>query len=268
MRKTLGGALVLLLSGAVCFGQSTFQGLTPGSSTRADVDRVLGQPKKQISPTLSEYAGGADATKIYVQFADESLTAEALRIELFCEGTYSCRKLLDKLKSGVRKPDAYKDLVPDPRYLKNDVYYWGPPVFVVNKFRQDNTENVQFYVGLYSKELYESAVPKSCTGMFSGVFDTNRGRMTLTRTPDPETASTQNYITGAYSAGKGKITAYEGFDQLDGEWKDETGSGTFSLKLPNPRTSFTGEWDRTTGKGPKKGTWEGRCVEAKAGGSN
>jgi len=75
LHKLLTFASFFAFTSALCLGQSSYKGLTPGSSTRADVDRVLGQPQKQISPTLAEYGGGRDATKIYVQFADESVAA-------------------------------------------------------------------------------------------------------------------------------------------------------------------------------------------------
>src|SRR5438477_7509869 len=102
----------LLLSCAPCFGQSTFEGLTPGKSTRADVERVLGRPIKKISATLVEYSGGADANNIYVQYADESLAAEALRIELFCESGLGAKDPRD----GCRV--LYKRLVPESHSFK------------------------------------------------------------------------------------------------------------------------------------------------------
>lgn len=271
----------LLAHCSICLAQSTFKGLTPGKSTRADLERVLGKPQKKISPTLAEYNGGTDATKIYVQFANESPDAEVLRIELFCESgdienaRYGCKELHDRLVTGwwlpegQHKRDANILFATDPRYIVNHANYYGPPAFVVYKFRQNSTEKTyaQWHVALYSRELYESAVPKSCTGMFSGVFDTNRGRLAFSRTPvtkAPESAPTNLInITGTYSTGNGKITAFENSNELNGEWKDSTGSGTFWLKLPDsgPLNSFTGEWHRTTGKGTKEGTWEGKCVE-------
>jgi hypothetical protein len=54
MRNTFAVVLLLLLCG-FCFGQSSYKGLTPGQSTRADVERVLGQPVKSVSKTLVEY---------------------------------------------------------------------------------------------------------------------------------------------------------------------------------------------------------------------
>jgi hypothetical protein len=44
-----------LLSCAACFGQTSYKGLTPGSSMRADAARVLVRPVKELSKTLVEY---------------------------------------------------------------------------------------------------------------------------------------------------------------------------------------------------------------------
>jgi len=273
------------LSCVACFGQSSYKGLTPGQSTRADVERVLGQPQKKISPTLVEFSGGADATKIYVQFADESVAAEVLRIELNCEvglgvkdERYGCRDLYDRL---VREHYSFKNLDAritrerDAQYVMNEVLYHGSPFFVVSKFRQRQAQDetgrswAQWQLGLYSKELYENAVPKSCTGNFAGVWETNRGRMTITRTAEmPKPGEIR--VKGDYS-NNGTISGTEDEKYLDGEWRDSTGRGTMLLEFNDPVNSiyrgrsFTGTWERTSGKGPKEGKWEGRCVESQGG---
>jgi hypothetical protein len=268
-------------------GQSSYKGLTPGKSTRAEVERVLGNPQKRISSTLTEYSGGTDTNKIYVQFANESVAAEVLRIELFCEEglgakdlRYGCYKVYDRLV-----PDKYISLKtaqvldaiitrePDAQWGINDVRYHGSPAFVVYSARQNatgETELAQVRVGLYAKELYENAVPKSCTGTFAGVWETNRGRMTITRTSEI-LGPGEIRVKGEYSP-NGTISGTEQYrDHLSGEWRDSTGRGTMSLEFNdklysvNRGYSFTGTWERTSGKGPKKGTWEGRCVEVKGG---
>ena len=44
MNRTALVIICLLSSCAACFGQTSYKGLTPGTSTRADVERVLGRP--------------------------------------------------------------------------------------------------------------------------------------------------------------------------------------------------------------------------------
>jgi hypothetical protein len=279
--------LLLQVAWVTSFGQSSYRGLTPGQSTRTDVERVLGRPLKKISATLIEYSGGADANSIYVQFAAESVAAEALRIELICEAGLGaknprdgCRVLYKRLvpeSHSYKAPqvrDAEITREPDAQYTINYVLYHGPPAFVVYSYRQNATGETlaQFRIGLYSKELYESAVPKSCTGTFAGVWETNRGRMTITRTSEiPRPGEIR--VKGDYSP-NGLISGAERYDDLSGAWKDSTGTGTMLLTFNDPLNtvyrghSFTGTWERTSGKGPKNGTWEGRCVETKAGGND
>ena len=69
---------VLLLSCAVCVGQTAFHGLTPGKSTKADVEKALGQPVRQLSETLSEYKSRG-TEQIFVQYLGGS--TEVARIE-------------------------------------------------------------------------------------------------------------------------------------------------------------------------------------------
>ena len=284
MKKLTFAKFLVLIACSACFGQSSFMGLTPGKSTRADAERVLGQPQKRVSATLVEYSGGADATKIYVQYTGESPAAQVLRIELFCESgsgskdpRYGCRDLYERLvpehhsSDAPQVRDAYIMRESDSQYGINYLLYHGPPYFVVHSFRQNATGETlaQWRVGIYSKELYESAVPKSCTGTFAGVWETNRGRMTVARTseiPKPGEIG----VKGNYPP-DGTISGTEQGDKwLSGEWRDSTGSGTMSLEFNDQRgkefrRSFTGTWERSSGKGPKKGTWEGRCLESQGG---
>src|SRR5881296_2214074 len=94
--KTFGVALFLLLAFATGFGQTTFKGLTPGKSTRADVERVFGQPVKKLSETLIEYRPQPLTGKIYVQYRNGSPVVE--RIEVLCRlESSTCDALIKSL---------------------------------------------------------------------------------------------------------------------------------------------------------------------------
>jgi hypothetical protein len=170
----------------------------------------------------------------------------------------------------MREPDAQWSYV-------NYEQYHGPPFFVVYKFRQGGAggeELAQWRIGLYSRELYQNAVPKSCTGTFVDVWETSRGRVTFIRTPHvpaPKNYSATKFINiqGTYTTGNGTMIGNDDYDVLDGEWKDATGGGTMKLRFVDGsrKRSFTGTWQRTSGSGPVEGTWEGRCVETKGGAS-
>jgi len=270
--------LLLLMACVSCFGQSTYKGLTPGKSTRADVERVFGPPAKSVSKTLAEYKAPEDIWKLYIQYSYESPAASVERIELMCEHatganqTGGCEKLLRQLvKDPAEKKDAYITGDRTGKVWGNHIIYYGPPFFIVETFLDKLPTSAQWRLGLYSRELYENAVPKSCTGVsFRGAWETNRGRMTLTETAEGSGPTSVN-IRGAYSTNNGSIWGHQWSDTLNGGWKDDTGAGTMQLDFPSgggPYSTFTGTWERTSGKGPKQGTWEGRCVETKTGGNN
>jgi hypothetical protein len=269
----------LLLSGAACFGQSTFEGLTPGRSTRAEAERVLGRPVKRVSETLVEYAPRqlklihAEVTlnsgKIYVQYSDASPAAVVERIELIL-----CARST-KINDECNVPAMHHeyDRGPSPStsdggsldaYLRvrasdedKATWYFGSPRYMV-RADIDKQSGSEVRWAFYSKELYESIAPGgNCTGMLRGEWDTNRGRTTFTRGVE------YGRIRGTYSEGNGTFTGEQsGAGNISGEWKDNTGSGMMFLQLYYPGANkFTGTWERTSGKGPKKGTWEGKCLE-------
>ena len=83
LNKLLTCASFFAFTSAICVGQSSYKGLTPGTSTRAEAERVLGQPVKNVSATLIEYRPQPLTSKIYVQYRKDSPVIE--RIEFFCE---------------------------------------------------------------------------------------------------------------------------------------------------------------------------------------
>jgi hypothetical protein len=54
--KTANAIAPVLLTCIAGFGQSSYKGLTPGQSTRVDVERVLGRPPKHIAKPSSNTA--------------------------------------------------------------------------------------------------------------------------------------------------------------------------------------------------------------------
>lgn len=298
MNKTLAAIFLVLLSCATCFAQSTYLGLTPGVSTRVNVESDFGKPIQSVSRTLIEYQPPAyvDASKIYVQYADDSPAARVVRIEMVCHYTglqdnkyQACFNLYEKFVSDAQvKPtdDAFKQIDSNSSGALRELDYYGGPAFLVfTRLIKDRSHPVEDRIGLYSKELYESTVPKSCTGFFEGVWDTSRGRMVITETKRANrldrTHAKGSFLTNGTFEGDIQQESKDPFTvigfSLEGTWKDDTGTGTMKLLIPDDikstdqgvihgnrqRNTFTGTWKRTSGKGPRDGTWEGRCVEAK-----
>lgn len=79
MKKKISISILFVLLGCTAsFGQSSFKGLTPGKSTRAEVERVLGQPVREVSDTLSEYKTQNKTEKVFVQYNPETSVVERI----------------------------------------------------------------------------------------------------------------------------------------------------------------------------------------------
>lgn len=275
MNRLYIGSLFVFLAGSTCLGQDSYKGLTPGVSTRYQVERVFGQPVKNVSGTLVEYMGTPGVSKIYVQYS-EATPPVALRIELLCDMEPTIQRgCFAKIGKGdpsdiwiEAKQDARISTRPDASN-HSIVTYIGSPDFIVYSLIV-KAGKTQYRTAFYSRDLYESALSKSgCTGLWYGVWNTNRGRMVLASTNDPEenSKSYEYKVKGSFST-TGTITGSftVGIVSLTGEWKDETGSGTMDLTFSSiddtRQNSFSGTWKRTSGKGEREGKWEGRCVDS------
>jgi hypothetical protein len=243
--KPLGVALFLLLAFATGFGQTTFKGLTPGKSTKAEVERVLGQPVKSVSKTLAEYKNPEATGHLYVQYSDESPTAIVERIELACltdrDGTYNQCFELGQVVGVLNDAFSVTTKQDGPKHLSaHRVEYYSAPRFIVvtTIIKGLKPEMRKAY---YSKELYESVVPKGgCTGTIFGTWQTDRGRMTVVRVGD-------NGIQGTYSKNNGSFSLKQVRGGYMGEWKDNTGSGTMAVMFGiNANHSFTASLSRGT----------------------
>ncbi|CAN5583087.1 hypothetical protein BH20ACI3_BH20ACI3_38100 [soil metagenome] len=145
--------LFVMLGWATCFGQSSFKGLTPGRSTRADVERVLGQPVKEVSETLIEYPPQRLTGKIFVQYRKGSPVVE--RIEMVCRlETSTCEDLIKSLNLRLPKNPA-SDQVGDEKWKS----LYGPPLFIVTSGVMADAAGDSLppsRVAFYSRELYEA----------------------------------------------------------------------------------------------------------------
>ena len=153
MNKILIAITFLLFAWAACFGQSSYKGLTPGKSTRAEAERVLGQPIKKVSETLIEYRPQPLTSKVYVQYRKDSPVIE--RIEVFCRlESSTCDDLIKSLNLHLPQ---------EPNSGKADEQKWkalyGSPLFVVRSGDMADVTGdslVPSRVAFYSRELYEA----------------------------------------------------------------------------------------------------------------
>ena len=237
-KRILFLAFFMILASTSGLGQSSFQGLTPGKSTRAAVERVLGQPIRSVSKTLVEYTSSDAALKLYVQYSDDSTAPIVDRIELTCfdddEVNDRCGPVLkgSGQLDGVLE-DAFSNTIKQEDLVL--VRYYGAPRFMVWTFKTRGVNSEQ-RLAFYSKSLYESAVPKGgCTGTIFGTWQTERGRVTIVRVGD-------DGVQGTYAKNNGSFSLKRKGSGYAGEWKDDTGSGTMALLLDD--NSFTASLSR------------------------
>ena len=276
IHRTLSIILFLPLGCMTIYGQTSYKSLTPGKSTRADVERVVGQPLKDVSKTLVEYKSPEGDGKLYVQYRDESPTAIARRIELTCSNK-ACDAIYEKFRQSVRYVEfdarmteplrkAYDQSI--PTYPTKVTIYFGAPRFLRLLEHSKSEGEYENKVAFFSPELYENATPKGgCTGSIFGTWETvpgygrdfNLGRVTIERVGD-------DGIIGAYKLNNGTLTlrrAWQndqnfqfGRDSYRGEWKDDTGSGTIEIKVEGFNDFQTAEakLTRTSGTPGSPGT--------------
>jgi hypothetical protein len=141
--------LFLLLVCVPCFGQSSFKGLTPGKSTRADVARVLGQPLREVSETLSEYKTENEAEKIFVQYRSETTVVE--RIEAIYPRARDRAGVIQALRLPALPTASQTN-------SKGRLEEYFAPANIVLTYASGEADNGISRIGYYSRDLFESAV--------------------------------------------------------------------------------------------------------------
>ena len=154
MHRILIIILSVLLSCAACFGQAEFHGLTAGKSTRADVERVFGQPLKELSQTLVEYQPNkemqARVNKIYVQYRKGSPIVE--RIEALLVQPLNRSDVL----TALHLPQQPTRSRLNSRGVLEE--YFGPPFYLVLTYQGAEAKSGVARTGRYSRELFENAL--------------------------------------------------------------------------------------------------------------
>ena len=261
--RAFGIIFFALIACATGFGQSSFQGLTPGRSTKADVERALGRPVKEVSKTLVEYKSPGEPGRLFVQYGGESAAAVVERVELICSsktGGAGCDNLLRSVASVVfdaRVKESGKEDTP----TKATVYF-GAPQFI--RFVEIWTGNdMEYRLAYFSPELYEAAAPKGgCTGAISGTWDTNPtfadspevylnlGRVKIEKDGAGGFRGTYQKNNGSFTLrldGSALQNFVYGHSRYKGEWKDDAGAGTVVMSLRNDFHSIHARFVRTPG---------------------
>jgi hypothetical protein len=143
--------VTVALASLGCLGQTPFLGLKAGASTKAEAERVLGQPVKEFSPTLAEYRPQSASGRIFVQYRENGVIE---RIELMCmTETTTCDDVL--VGNAIRLPfqeDAVKYDGDKWRLLYGSSHLLGTSGSVTEGSRTRTPSRIVFY----SRELYDA----------------------------------------------------------------------------------------------------------------
>lgn len=172
---SISALLVLIAATAYSHAQSAYRGIMPGTSTKAQAERVLGSPAKAVSATLSEYAGTSEVDKIYVQYRADSSVVE--RIELLYGEGVSKGEIVAKFKlptESAWKVNARGNV---------EEYYSGRNI-VLTFEGEDKSGGVR-RVGHYSPELFATVLPSGETKPVGNSADKGPTRTSVTGMPEP-----------------------------------------------------------------------------------
>ena len=152
MKRIPIAILALLLGFNLCLGQTAFMQLRPGTSTRSDAERVLGQPVKRLSETFFEYRPQQSRQKVFVQYGRGS--AIILRLESRFDQPLD-RSVLINLLGIEQKPDNTKW---GPR--GNLEEYFGSTKLIILTHETSEATSPVVTVGYYSPELFAVALER------------------------------------------------------------------------------------------------------------
>jgi hypothetical protein len=224
-RRILPIVLFILLSSVAGFGQSSYKGLTPGKSTRAEVERVLGLPVKKISETLIEYRPQPLTKRVYVQYREGAPIVERIEV-LYQLQNSTCEDFIKSLN--LRLPEGVSSSRTEGD--KTNTYY-GQPFFIVTYEDGKDTTRLAFY----SRELFESAQ------------ESNAEKLAQEQSRPPA-------LTGAY----GEVTGIVKLRAADGSLKPVAGATVdfYRTDMPGQLQTKTNNYGQFIQVGlSQTGTW-------------
>ena len=144
--------LALMLAGVPAAAVSTYKGLQPGKSTRADVERTLGQPVRTVSATLFEYSLADGPGSILVEFRPDAVVD---RIERRFVKPVSRTALLRSL--GLPETPEEKGTNREGKLVE----YFGDVKTLALTYASAEPRSGIISVGYYSMELFERGLGKA-----------------------------------------------------------------------------------------------------------
>ena len=142
----------LVLAGAATFGQTLFQGLAPGVSTRSDVARVLGPPVRTISVTHFEYNPPAGIAGVETHYSESSSLVE--RIDVRFLKPISRSALIAKFN--LPQQATAQTLTEDGKRVE----YFGDRALLAITYASSDTSSGASQIAYYSRDSFQNAVAR------------------------------------------------------------------------------------------------------------
>jgi hypothetical protein len=203
--KLFGIILFALGSCATCFGQSSFQGITPGTSTRSDVAGVLGQPVRTISANRFEHKRPAGIAKVEVAYISGPSVEH---IEVYFLRPISSPALMQKLELKSSFINLHRADARGKTSQGKLVEYFLTPMLVFT-YQADDTSSGVSQIGYYSEALFNKVFAEKTEKGEAHVIDITE-----------EEKSQAPGLTGLY----GEITGIVKLRTSDGSLKPVAGA--------------------------------------------
>jgi hypothetical protein len=145
-------AAALMLLAAPAFAVSTYLGIQPGLSTRANVESILGAPVSSQAPNILEFRASGGG-RIVVEFREKDGLVD--KLERFFPKPVSRAAMLRSLGLPA-EPEERRNLKEG-----NLVEYFGDIKTLALTYRTGEERSGIISVGYYSMELYERMLDKA-----------------------------------------------------------------------------------------------------------
>lgn len=142
----------LMLAGAATFGQTSFQGLSPGVSTRSDVARVLGPPVRTISVTHFEYNAPAGIGMVEVRYSESSSLVEQVDVHFLKPISRSA--LIAKFN--LPQQASAQTVTEDGKRVE----YFGDRALLALTYASSDTSSGASQIAYYSRDFFQNAVAR------------------------------------------------------------------------------------------------------------
>jgi len=222
--KQVVTAIFVILSCAACFGQSGFQEITPGVSSRSEVAKVLGQPVRTISATVFEYKAPAGIARVEVEYGAGSSVVE--RLEVYFLKPISRSALIQKLDltSYMNTPRADAQ----GRNSQGKLVEYFLTAMLTMTYQSADASGGVSQIGYYSEALFGKVLEERMGKGEAQVIDITE-----------EEKSTPPALTGSY----GEITGIVKVRTSDGSLKPVAGA-----TVDFYRTDLSGQLQARTDK--------------------